>query len=141
MLLNLVNGKVYIGKTNNPHKRKLDHISLSKKPNKHRYSLIHKAISKYGSSQFQFYIIQEFLLENESSEAEKYWIKYYKSYVIEYGKEFGYNLTPGGDGLQGGAMEGSKNNNSKLSEEQVKIIKSSTLPTRMLAGLILIVLF
>lgn len=132
-IINLYNGKVYIGKTNNIKKRWRDHISISKKENHKDYQLIHKAINKYGKNNFQFNIIQIFENESYSYHSEKYWIDYYKSYIVKYGKNYGYNLTEGGIGTTSPHLSGVRNPKNKLSENQIIEIKSSNLGTKELS--------
>lgn len=88
-ITNLINQKSYIGQTRQDfHKRWQQHISDT---NTNRGYLIHKAIAKYGLTNFTFSIIEE--CENTVlNDREKYWIKYYDSY------NNGYNLTLGGKG-------------------------------------------
>lgn len=104
MLFNVINGKIYIGKTNNIIKRKSCHFRLAER-GKHKttrqYSLIHSAISKYGKDNFEFKIIQSFNSEEESLSSEKYWISYFQTNAAKYGSFFGYNLTDGGEGASG----------------------------------------
>lgn len=99
-LQNSINNKVYIGKANNPNERKIRHFSNARTGYSKNYKnqLIHKAITKYGEENFTFEIIEECENETIALEREVYWIEIYKSYIGKYGKEFGYNLTPGGDG-------------------------------------------
>ena len=96
MILNLINGKIYVGQTNNFKRRKKKHIFDSYKEG--RSKPVHKAIRKYGINNFDFRIVQEINSFNEALLAEKYWISFYKSNIIRYGKQFGYNLSDGGDG-------------------------------------------
>ena len=57
---NKINGKVYIGQTNNIEKRKRGHKSESFNPNANGYNLpFHCAIRKYGWENFDFEIIEE----------------------------------------------------------------------------------
>lgn len=132
--MNLISGKIYIGKTNNKNKRWRDHILISKNSNHKDYSVIHKALNKYGLNNFQITIIQKFTTNESANKSEKYWIEYYKTYIEKYGNEFGYNLTAGGDGMQAGTLSGIKNPKAKLSEQQVKDIKLSNLPTKQLSS-------
>lgn len=87
------NNKIYVGKTNNPKGRFLEHKSSAKNP-KFYFA---RALAKYGIESFQYEIIQEYLTEQESLEAEKFWIKHFNSKH----KTYGYNLTEGGQGLSG----------------------------------------
>jgi len=93
-IVNNINGKIYIGKTIKEieYRFKRHLINASKKINRYLYD----AINHYGKENFTIELIEECDKSNEN-EREMYWIKYYKS----NDKEFGYNMTNGGDG---GAM-------------------------------------
>ena len=87
---NKINGKIYIGYTNNYSKRKRDH-KYEAVNNNYKYNF-HHAIRKYGWNNFDWEVIcqsldGEYLLK----EMEPYFIKYYDS----FGKN-GYNMTLGG---------------------------------------------
>lgn len=97
-LTNTINGKIYIGKTNNPKRRLIQHKSLSNKNNGY---YIHNAISKYGISNFNFDILYETDLEEDCLEKEMFYIDLFKTNINKYGKDFGYNLTDGGEGVSG----------------------------------------
>lgn len=101
MIMNLINGKIYIGRAANPEKRWKMHRQISNRPNDKNHQLIHKSIRKYGSSNFLFRVIQKLFSDKESMEAETYWINFYKTNVYRFGNEFGYNLTDGGEGKSG----------------------------------------
>ena len=94
---NLINGKIYIGKSINIQKRFKSHINDSFNENKPSYDhLIHKAIRKYVVENFSFDIIEQ-CNEKELNEKEIYWISFYDCCVLD-SKEKGYNMTRGGDG-------------------------------------------
>lgn len=89
---NLVNGKVYIGKTYDFEKRKREHI----------YDIdndlpFHRALKRYGIENFDWEIIDSATNDEEIREKEVYWIKYYKS-CIHMVDSHGYNITLGGEG-------------------------------------------
>lgn len=90
-ITNLINGKVYIGQTNRPHKRWIEH-----KVRDTGYP-ISNAIKKYGANSFEFKIIAITDQQSKIDECEKCFIKIFKANV----KKFGYNLTAGGDGMFG----------------------------------------
>jgi group I intron endonuclease len=99
-IFNHINGKIYVGQTNDPKTRWNNHIwtAFSKKEKKQKKQYyIHKAIKKYGVDNFIFTIIQTLNNRAELNAAEKYWIKFFQS----KNNEFGYNLTDGGDGCEG----------------------------------------
>ncbi len=84
-ILNLVNGKVYIGQTNNLHLRGRAHWSFlnNKKGNPH----LQRAWSKYGRTNFVIGVVSE-CPEAELDNLEAAWIL--KMRAIE--RDFGYNL-------------------------------------------------
>ncbi len=92
---NLLNGKIYIGKTNkNLDQYKLLHIKAALKniDNKKRY--FYNAIRKYGPQNFKWDILGYCESKEELNEAEKICIEFFKSNNNVYG----YNMTYGGDG-------------------------------------------
>lgn len=68
--------------------------------------LFWRAIQKYGWDNFQHLILLDNLTKDEANEKEKFFIAQYQS----NNPNFGYNLTAGGDGIEG----------YKFSEEQRK---------------------
>jgi group I intron endonuclease len=86
---NLINNKVYIGKSMNIYGRILNHINLLNREslNENRYLI--RSWKKYGRDNFQ-YIVLEYLDKDESllKGRELYWMLYYKSTTRKYG----YNL-------------------------------------------------
>lgn len=93
---NKINGKYYIGKTSKSVRtRIIQHMTNSKPWTKAKKSYFQKALNKYGFENFEFSIIEN-NIKDESllNLREIYWIGYYKSDQ----KEFGYNMTPGGEG-------------------------------------------
>lgn len=123
-ITNIVNNKVYIGCSKNIKQRWISHKSeaFNEKHIQYNYS-IHKAFRKYGLENFLFEIIEEILDEKEMFEKEKYWIKYYNSYIN------GYNETEGGD--CGPSLPGEKNPNVKLTEKDVIQIRTLLLEGKM----------
>lgn len=105
---NLINGKVYIGKTIQGLKlRKYQHIRYSK--NKTNYFVFHRALSKYGESNFKWSIIDTAENEKELNEKEIFWIsEYKKTYNL-------YNMTNGGEGVSG--YKHTDESKKKLSEK------------------------
>ena len=90
--INNKNGKMYIGKTKDIQKRCNEHkIADGKCP------AFHNAINKYGMDSFEFIVLNKYNTEKESLDAETYYISKYNSNT----REFGYNLTDGGDGISG----------------------------------------
>lgn len=96
---NLKNGKIYIGQTIVPvRKRLIQHMTFSRPWTKCNKTYFHKALHKYGLHNFDFSVIEICKSQEELDIREKYWIEYYKS----NDKDFGYNIESGGkDGRKG----------------------------------------
>ena len=96
--MNKLNGKSYIGQTNNIIKRRNGHRSSAHNIKDHSYNdAFHIALRKYGEENFDFEIIEEI---NDSfgreylNLRERFFIKLFHSHISENG----YNITWGGDG-------------------------------------------
>lgn len=99
-ITNLINNKIYIGKTNNIEKRFKSHIIIANGgPIKYKnsFSVIHKAIIKYGKENFIIEMLSEHDNEKESLLSEIDFIKKFNS----NNNKIGYNCTLGGDGTSG----------------------------------------
>lgn len=96
-IFNKHNGKVYVGKTNDYVHRIKAHIATANYRTKNKRCLIHLALRKYGSRNFIFTVLQQFITNIDCLAAEKYWIRYFRANE----REFGYNLTEGGEGSCG----------------------------------------
>ena len=95
LITNHINGKRYVGQTVNPiHYRWSKHIEEAYGGNKSN-SLLHRAIIKYGASNFGINILEE-CADTELNEKEKNYIKKYDTY---YTHNKGYNMTWGGEGV------------------------------------------
>ena len=93
---NKINGKVYIGLSTNIEKRWNKHKNEPFNLSSAQYNcLLYKAIRKYGLDNFEFSIIEECSKEM-LPKREKYWIKYYNSF-IGFDNCNGYNMTIGGE--------------------------------------------
>lgn len=101
IIKNKINNKVYIGKTGDPEERWNKHLSAARNENEGECFVVHRALNKYGSENFDFSVIEEVVAEPEVLEREIYWIAFYKSNICRYGNDFGYNLTDGGEGATG----------------------------------------
>lgn len=95
---NQVNGKMYIGKTEevDPLKRWNKHIRDSKRERFEKRPF-YDAINKYGSDNFNFEVIDKTSDSNELCQLERYYIDKYRTY-IGFEDCNGYNATLGGDG-------------------------------------------
>lgn len=125
-ITNTINGKVYIGKSQNIEKRFNEH-KVNLNHNRGHNPHFQNAWSKYGNDKFTFEIIHILnnYSEEEISNLEIYYISKYKATNPKYG----YNFRCGG---QGGKLserqkmiikEQSKFKNASLSEEDVRLIK------------------
>lgn len=119
-ITNLINNKIYIGKTNDSNRRWKDHKRLAFTVNNREYEkTLYKAMRKYGLENFQFDMIEELFDYSIAGEREKYWIKYYDSW------QNGYNENQGGEGgsLKGHCL-GEANGRAKLNKEDVIFIRT-----------------
>lgn len=89
LIINLNNGKKYVGQTVNFEKRKKEHFD------NRDCSLIDKVINNVGSENFKMEIIEEPKID-ELDEREKFWINKLNTFKGE-----GYNLTIGGENYRG----------------------------------------
>lgn len=90
-ITNLINGKIYIGQTNNPKRREREHFSLTPSIlEDNDGKILYDALLKYGPQNFSFEIIED-KCENYN-EKEKFWIKTLNTLI-----PFGYNMTEGGE--------------------------------------------
>ena len=110
-ITNKLNGKVYIGQSNNIERRFKEHINKRTTA----WSSIRPAILKYGVENFSFEVLEECSIE-ELNKREEYWIKYYGSFG-----EKGYNLNPGGDQ----SSLGQHNGRALLKDEDVILIRKA----------------
>lgn len=88
-ITNNVNGKVYIGQTIQTIKERFYQHCATKCSDSVLNMAIHRAIKKYGKSNFTIEVIEE-VDKDFLNDREKFWIEYYNSY------NNGYNSTIGG---------------------------------------------
>ena len=88
-ITNKINGKSYIGQTIQSVKERFYQHCATKCSQAILNMVIHKAINKYGKSNFTIEVIEEVESTN-LNDRERYWIRYYDSY------NNGYNSTEGG---------------------------------------------
>lgn len=91
-ITNKVNGKCYIGQSNDIHRRWKQELAPNAKLNPH----LARAFEKYGIDNFEFEIIEECQRER-LNEREQFYIEIYHS----IDPNLGYNKTEGGDGNLG----------------------------------------
>lgn len=124
LIENLLNHKKYIGQSNNPIRRLVEH-----KCHKNNYP-IHNAIQKYGLDNFKLTILEK-NIENYD-ERERYWIKYYNTLTPN-----GYNLTIGGNSAP--IRCGEDNPRTTHSNEEIaeikNLLKNTDMPFKEIASL------
>src|ERR1700743_830358 len=97
IIRNLINDKMYVGKSVDTASRWSDHKKVAlggkeKYPND--FFAIHAAIAKYGLDNFKFEIIESFETEDEAFYFETWWVEFLETYK----KSHGYNCNYGGEG-------------------------------------------
>lgn len=113
VIRNKINDKVYVGQSINVENRFKGHIQ--DKDRKQYISAIDGAIKKYGEENFWYEILEGPI--SNYNEREKYWIKFFNSLVPN-----GYNIMEGGN--EPPVNRGTKNNKSKLTEENIEELKT-----------------
>ena len=86
-IVNLIDGKKYIGSSKNLYNRKSKHI-YTLRTNSHRNCYLQRAFNKYGEANFSFEVIEFINTEEELLPREQYYIELYQ--VCDRDK--GYNL-------------------------------------------------
>ena len=93
-ITNRINGKIYIGITNNFNRRMREHRNKAQSESSTKYYYhLSCAIRKYGWENFVTEIIADNLERKEAEKLEKKYIKLYNSNNVN----FGYNITEGGE--------------------------------------------
>lgn len=121
VIKNLVNGKIYVGKSKNCYKRLHQHLSDIKIDSRNYNENPHllNAFKKYGSDNFGYYIVERFneeneeILENLLKERELYWMKELDS----LNREKGYNLRYDSEGKCFCSSETSEKISNRLKKE------------------------
>ena len=115
-ITNKINGKEYVGITNNITKRWGNEKSYPKDPNKRQ--VIQEAIHKYGSENFDFQVLHRNISIEEAVSLEEELIAELNSMVPN-----GYNVHPGGQYHPSYVPKcGADNNNAHLAEEEAQYI-------------------
>lgn len=147
LLRNQINGKLYVGKSNDPDYRFRKHKEIAAHGPNHSnnlYQAIHAAIRKYGHENFVLKVVEEVESEELSYQLETMWIKTLRANGFHL-----YNENDGGLGgigfkhsqetkrkmseakagkfpesLRGKAVKGSDHYSAKLTEADVVSIKA-----------------
>ena len=122
VIVNNINRKIYVGKSNNPSKRWMRHKRIANNKEKYKkfFSYLHSALLKYKTENFSFFIIGKYIEENDAFIGEKFWISYLKEIECNL-----YNLTDGGEGVSGAKINFGINNSNygkKITEERRKFL-------------------
>ena len=114
-----IRDRIYIGRSINITRRKWEHLHS---PSPHSY--FDQTLKLLGEENFDFEVIEECNIQ-DLQEREKYWIKYFKSCVLDK-ENNGYNLTYGGE-----EYKNENNPWAKLSEKEVNEIIEKLKNTRI----------
>lgn len=123
LIKNKVNGKGYIGQSIDIKRRYQEHLRAGQpeiypqKSERDSNTPIHLAMQKYGVKNFELILLEECSKE-ELNQKEKEWIKKLQTGI----KEKGYNVSEGGQENFG--LKGEYHSQAKLTEDQVKEIKT-----------------
>lgn len=126
--INKVNGKIYVGRTKQkPEDRYgingIHYLKQNQYSGKYLQPLFANAINKYGWDNFEHEVIASHLTEEEARNFEKLLIDMLRSNE----KEFGYNMTEGGEDLSNLWPEERKrihSNNRKISVRCIELNQS-----------------
>lgn len=106
---NIKNNKLYIGKTERPLAERFEeHLRHARN---HENRRLYDAMNKYGYDCFVIEPIEQ-VSNAELAEREIYYIALFKT----MDKQFGYNMTPGGDGVVSMTPEALQRHNEKISK-------------------------
>ena len=89
LITNNINGKVYVGKTEESIQKRFKEHCLDSKKERCKNRLLYKAMNKYGCENFTVSLLEE---TDQPEIREEFWIEQKQSY------HNGYNATRGGDG-------------------------------------------
>lgn len=109
-ITNNINGKIYVGQSNNIQRRFLEHKNrgtISRIP-------VDIAMQKYGKENFSFEVVEECTIV-QLNQKEMHWINYFNSV------ENGYNCSIGGEQQS----VGNNNGRAILTDDEIKIIRTA----------------
>lgn len=120
MIINVINGKFYIGSTNNYTNRFYAHKNELRKGTHHSKHL-QKAWDKYGEEAFEFVVIEEFEVEDSQKQFDREQI--YLDLFKPWDSNIGYNISKKAE--HGGfcGKTGEQHYNAKITDEQAVQIK------------------
>jgi group I intron endonuclease len=91
-LVNLVDGKLYVGSSIDLKKRSHDHLYLLRR-NQHPSAYLQYAFNKHGEMAFEMRILQEVASDDDLNSAEQYWMDDLRC----YDRRYGYNIDVSAD--------------------------------------------
>ncbi|MCA8237748.1 NUMOD3 domain-containing DNA-binding protein [Burkholderia cenocepacia] len=112
-ITNLVDGKVYVGSSNNIERRFVEHINRLR-AGKHHSPYLQHAWHKYGESAFEFSVLEVVSPSVTRIEREQFWI----DSCCSANKRFGYNVCPAA-----GTVEGIKRSAETLEKMSAAAVK------------------
>lgn len=95
MIINKLNGKAYIGKTEDRFIERYWNHKWKLKEKRHENKHLERSWNKYGAGNFEFHVIHRLQESEDINELEKMYIEHYSS------NKNGYNMTLGGEGAPG----------------------------------------
>lgn len=122
-IVNTVNGKCYVGQTNNPKRRHLNHFTaLRKGMHSNRY-LQHAWNKNSGDQNFKWELLEQNIAFEDVDARELYWIEKFDSF------RSGYNATPNGKAVniihKKRLIESEPDSQSPIDdEEQCKVLEA-----------------
>ena len=111
-ITNLINNKIYVGKTKYTIDSRYKNHLWSVKHHKTK-SLLYDAMKKYGTENFKIEEIDSAQNLNELNDKERFWINKLDS----RNKTIGYNICRGGEGGPGGPMFKNHHHSAKTKKE------------------------
>lgn len=113
---NKLNKKIYVGVSTNIKNRWSWQRCVAFNENTHHYhEPLYRAIRKYGWDGFDHNVIETYVDKQSALNAEKYWIKFYKSNIKIFGADYGYNQSSGGEDISNRNWEICENLSKRMS--------------------------
>lgn len=131
-ITNLVDDKKYVGKTNTPHRRWVNHCCDYNKVGGAQYEkLLYRAMRKHGIENFTYVMLQKYGSSEEALNDEDRWIDKLQSRKTQHG----YNCAPGGKGPDKGGhkrrprkpVPHTEASRSKMSQSMIEVHRQERL--------------